>query len=266
MNDITYVGRHSLVHTVARHAHESWEFIYCTYGSGTLTFAHGALPYKQGDVVIIPPMIPHSNASDPGFRNIHINMLSPILTLKEPMLITDDSNHFLLDAFNAAFYHFYNDAKERTALLSCYGNLISCYAAAYQTVRQRPAVVEEIEHSIISNYADCDYELDTYLRSLPFSYDYLRKLFQKELGMTPHKYLNDKRLQIAAEALVNSDASGSTVADVALMCGFRDPLYFSKMFKKKYGVAPSFYFQSRHSAVPEAIMDADSVKVMLEDV
>ena len=35
MNDITYVGRHSLVHTVSRHAHESWEFVYCTYGSGT---------------------------------------------------------------------------------------------------------------------------------------------------------------------------------------------------------------------------------------
>lgn len=266
MNDITYVGRHSLVHTVSRHAHESWEYVYCTYGSGTFAFDDGRLPYKKGDVVVIPPMVPHSNTSEMGFKNIHINMTSPILTLKEPTVIVDDSNHFLLDAFTAAFYHFYSNRKERTALLSSYGNLISCYLSAYQTVHPRSGVVEEIEHNIISNYSDCDYELDTYLRSLPFSYDYLRKLFQKELGVTPHKYLNDKRLQIAAEALINTDSNGNTIADIGLMCGFRDPLYFSKMFKKKYGVAPSYYLRSRRSAEEPARLNADSVKVMLEDV
>ena len=262
MNDITYVGRHSLVHTVSRHAHESWELIYCTYGSGAFSFDEGSLPYRMGDVVIIPPHVPHSNASEEGFKNIHINMTSPILSLKEPTVIADDSNHFLLDAFNAAFFHFYSDRKERTALLAAYGNLIICYLGAYQTARPRTGVVEEIEHNIIRNYSDCDYALDAYLRSLPFSYDYLRKLFQKELGVTPHKYLTDKRLQIAAEALVNAENNGSTVADIALMCGFHDPLYFSKMFKKKYGVAPSYYFREGQSAHPER-PDGDSVKVML---
>ena len=61
------------------------------------------------------------------------------------------------------------------------------------------------------------------------------------MGVTPHKYLNDKRLQIAAEALINSESNGSTVADIGLMCGFRDPLYFSKMFRKRYGIAPRYY-------------------------
>ena len=266
MNDITYVGRHSLVHTVSRHAHESWEFIYCTYGSGTFVFDFGEVPYAQGDIVVIPPMVPHSNNSMQGFRNIHINMTSPMLTLQSPTVIADDSNHFILDAFVAAFYHFYSSRTERTALLSSYGNLICCYLSAYQTVRQRPGVVEEIAHSIISNYSDCDYELDAYLHSLPFSYDYLRKLFQKEMGVTPHKFLNDKRLQIAAEALINSESNGSTVADIGLMCGFRDPLYFSKMFKKKYGVAPTFYLQSRQNAKAPEQQDSDSVKVMLKDV
>ena len=31
MNDITYVGKHTVIYTVSRHAHESWEFVYCTY-------------------------------------------------------------------------------------------------------------------------------------------------------------------------------------------------------------------------------------------
>ncbi len=247
MNDIVYVGRHALMHTVQRHAHASWEFVYCTWGEGTFVFDDRSLSYVQGEVVVIPPMVPHANASEQGFRNIHVNMNAPVINLKKPVVIKDDSNHFMLDAFTAAFYHYGSDRPERTAMLSAYGNLIICYLSAYQTVYRRSAVVEEIANSIISNFSDCDYELDAYLRSLPFSHDYLRKLFQKEMGVTPHQYLSDKRLQIAAETLVSPSLGDSSVTDVARLCGFREPLYFSRMFKKKFGVAPSFYAQSRRN-------------------
>lgn len=247
MNDITFVGRQTAVFHVAEHVHDSWEYIYCTAGNGAVHFPEGSLTYHKGDVVVIPPQIPHANESTHGFSNLHINMDSPILTLKEPTVITDDSNQFLLQAFNAAFYHFYSDRKERTALLSAYGNLISYYLIAYQTGSPRSSVVDEIEHHIINHYSNCDYKLDDYLDSLPFSCDYLRKLFHKEYGVTPHQYLNNKRLQIAAETLMNSS---DTVADIAVMCGFRDPLYFSRMFKKKYGMSPSHYVRLKQSGEP----------------
>ena len=254
MNDITFVGRHTTVFTVSCHAHESWEYVYCTAGGGVFHFEDRSLSYKKGDVVIIPPGLPHSNDSQQGFNNIHINMESPILTLKEPTVIVDDSNQFLLNAFNAAFYHYYSDRRERTGLLSAYGNLISYYLIAYQTGNPRSGVVEEIERHIINHYSDCDYKLDDYLESLPFSCDYLRKLFQKEFGVTPHQYLNNKRLQIAAETLVNCS---DTVADIAVMCGFRDPLYFSRMFKKKYGMSPSHY--TRQNRAGEARPEQDDL-------
>lgn len=241
MNDITFVGRHTTVFAVAQHSHDSWEYVYCTAGGGVFHFPDSSLSYRKGDVVIIPPNIPHSNESAQGFNNIHINMESPILTLKEPGVIADDSNQFLLQAFNASFYHFYSDRKERTALLSAYGNLICYYLIAYQTDTPRPGVVDEIEHHIINHYADCDFKLEEYLASLPGSSDYQRKLFQKEFGVTPHQYLTNKRLQIAAETLMNCS---DKMADIAVMCGFRDPLYFSRMFKKKYGVSPREYGKS----------------------
>ena len=239
MKDIIYVGRHALVSSVSRHRHESWEFVYCTHGAGTFRFTGGELRYNEGDVVIIPPMTVHSNISEAGMRNIYVHMDSPALSVTEPIVVSDDSNRFLLNAFNAAFYHFCSDRPERETLLPLYSWLICAYLAAYQTARDRPRVVEEIERTITANYANCDWELDAFLRTLPFSYDYLRKLFQKEMGVTPHHYLNDLRLQAAAELL--SVQSTSSVADIARMCGFREPLYFSKMFKKKYGVAPRYY-------------------------
>lgn len=102
------------------------------------------------------------------------------------------------------------------------------------------------------------------MHSLPFSCDYLRKLFQKELGVTPHRYLVDKRLKMAAELLVSdANAGARTIADIAPLCGFHDPLYFSKMFKKRYGTAPRYYLESRISGtVPE--QDSDRMKVRLD--
>ena len=262
MNDIIFVGRHPLMRSVSRHAHESWEFIYCTYGAGTLELDDGRIPYKVGDVLIIPPMVPHANLSETGFKNLHINMNQPALSVKRATLISDDGNHFLLDAFTAAFFHFHSDRVERNALLSAYGNLISCYLSSYQTAHSCPDIVRDIERAIIHSYPDCDFELGAYLRSLPFSEDYLRKLFHQEFGVTPHKYLIDKRLHAAAELLANSAYSNSSIASIAATCGFREPLYFSKMFKKKFGVAPSFYLNANR-AEPSAPASSDSLKLSL---
>ena len=263
MNDIVYAGKHSLTQNVSRHAHTSWELIYCTGGEGCFTFDEGApIAYQPGDVVAIPPYLPHANRSDQGFTNIHLNVEDCTLSAKAPILVRDDSNAFLYNAFSASYFHFYGSAEQRTQLLNLYGELIVCYLTAYQEVPSHSRVVEEIESNIIQNYPDCNYELDSYLRSLPFSYDYLRKLFKKELGVTPHKYLTDKRLQTAAEHLRSMYSSGSNITEISRLCGFREPLYFSRMFKKKYGVAPS-YFMERGEA-PDG-PDPDSVKILLDE-
>ena len=69
---------------------------------------------------------------------------------------------------------------------------------------------------------------------------------------------------MAAELLVSdANAGARTIADIAPLCGFHDPLYFSKMFKKKYGIAPRYYLESRlGSTVPEH--DSDRMKVRLD--
>ncbi len=262
MNDIIYAGKHSLTRIVSRHAHTSWELIYCTSGEGELIFDNGtALSYSQGVVVAIPPYLSHENRSEHGFTNIHLNIDDCALTGKLPLAVADDSNYFILNAFSSAFFHLYVCAGQRSALLNIYWDLIICYLTSYQDLPVHSRVVEEIESSIIQNYPDCNYELDSFLRSLPFSYDYLRKLFKKELGVTPHKYLMDKRLQTAEEQLRVSHTSN--IAEVSRLCGFREPLYFSRMFKKKYGVAPSFYMeiQEADEVMPE--QDADRVKILL---
>lgn len=243
MNQIVYAGKHLLTYSVARHSHSAWEFIYCTSGAGRLVFDEGPLSYAAGDIALIPPGVPHANVSEDGFTNIHVNMAGPSLTVKKPALLRDDGSLLTLNAFSGAFFQFSADGGRQTPLLSAYGQLIVCHLLALQESPACARVAEEIANAIVNNYPDCDFALDVYLRALPFSYDYVRRLFKKEMGVTPHRYLSDMRLQTAAQYLGSSAPDGRSVTEVARLCGFREPLYFSRMFKKKYGVSPSAYSQ-----------------------
>ena len=256
MNNIVYVGKHALTWTVSRHLHKGWELIYCTSGSGEMVFGDRTLSYSANDVAIIPPMVPHSNESVEGFTNIHMNLTDSSLSYTEPLLVRADSNGFLLDAFRAAFYY-YSESAAGHALLPIYGQLITAFLTSYQPARRHSEVVQQIEDNILHYYPDCTYDLNAYLNSLPFNTEYLKKMFKKETGLTPLQYLTDKRLENAANTLATYCGKGN-VSETARLCGFSDPLYFSRLFKKKYGVSPRNY-----SGEPAPEGGPDGVRIMI---
>ena len=262
MNQIIYAGKHLLTYSVSRHAHSSWEFIYCTSGEGFLVFDTGTIAYRAGDLLVIPPMVSHSNESDTGFTNIHLNLEDAQLSLREPVLIREDGNHFLLDAISAAFYLFSRDPGKQTALLSSYANLLVNLVLTTLDAPRHSPIVEEIESAIIRSYPDENFDLEEYLRSLPFNYDYLRRLFKRESGVTPHQLLSDTRLNAAASQLSSAEGTGPSISEVAHLCGFREPLYFSRMFKKKFGLSPTGY-QDALRRQAGARPDEDSIKISL---
>lgn len=258
MNNIIYVGKHALTWTVSRHLHKGWELIYCTSGSGQLTFADRSLSYGENDVAIIPPMSPHVNISEEGFTNIHMNLLDAALPQTEPLIARADSNGFLLNAFTAAFYY-YSEASAAHAVLPLYGQLIVGLLTSCQPSRRHSDTVQQIEDHILQHFPDCSYDLNAYLNSLPFNTEYLKKMFKRETGLTPLQYLTDKRLESAARTLATFCGKGN-ISETAHLCGFSDPLYFSRLFKKKYGVSPRGY--TSETPVP-AIPDSDDMKIMV---
>ena len=261
MNDISYAGKHTVTYTVPRHMHKHWEFIYCTSGSGALIFDAFSLPYEAGVMIAIPPETPHINEITAVVTNIFANIEDCSLNLKQPVLIHDDPNGSLFAAFKALFFHYSRDVRD-TSLLSAYGSLLAAYVKAYQESEIHTGIVSEIESQIIQNFPNPNFELDEYLRSLPFSYEYLRKRFKKEVGVTPHQYLADKRLQTAADWLQRSNGDASNITEIAHLSGFREPLYFSRMFKKRYGIAPSYYSEQRKEDA-NSVRDDESMKVHL---
>lgn len=67
---------------------------------------------------------------------------------------------------------------------------------------------------------------------------YLSMLFRELQNMTPNEYLTYFRLTRAREQLVITDLP---IGTIALLCGYRDPLVFSKAFKQQNKMTPSQY-------------------------
>ncbi|HEY5411066.1 MAG TPA: AraC family transcriptional regulator [Caulobacteraceae bacterium] len=68
---------------------------------------------------------------------------------------------------------------------------------------------------------------------------YLQMVFA-EVGTTPSRFLLARRLEAAASRLRRLDRPCSITA-VALECGFNDLSYFSRCFRRRFGLAPLSY-------------------------
>lgn len=66
---------------------------------------------------------------------------------------------------------------------------------------------------------------------------YFRNLFVARFGVVPKQYILDRRLIHAKQLLESGECR--FVSDAARLSGFEDPLYFSRIYKARYGHPPS---------------------------
>ena len=239
MNDVIHAGTEALTTDIGRHSHPHWVLFYCTQGAGRFVFDDLELPYQPGQLIVIPAELPHVQEEEAGSRGLYMCILHATLSFRYPMILADDANHSLQHIFEDAGYLFQHHPELRESLLPAYSHLAAQHISVRRASATRNLLVEEIAQTIMQNYANPNYELDELLRSAPYCYDYLCRLFRQEMGITPSKYLANLRLQTAADIL--RTRSGKSVTEVARMCGYQDPLYFSRMFKKKFRLSPREY-------------------------
>ncbi|BAZ20392.1 putative transcriptional regulator [Kalymmatonema gypsitolerans NIES-4073] len=64
---------------------------------------------------------------------------------------------------------------------------------------------------------------------------YFCHLFKQSIGMAPHKYLTQQRIERAKLLLKNKELS---IVEIAIACGFADQSHFTKQFKRLVGITP----------------------------
>lgn len=239
MNAIVFVGEQPHTFDNKWHTHESWELIYCTSGHGVLHLENEkTVPWQNGEVVVIPPEQVHANFPGECSACIHLNILEPSFPYRSVFKVADD-NGSLQKAFAEAQLYYTSEKSKRELVLAALGDLITSYVIVFRSNADFSEPVERIRDSIMHNYSRSDYALDDCIRELPFHYDYLRKLFKKEMGLSPLEYLTSLRMKNAERLLTTAWANGSAITEIAHRCGFDNPLYFSRVFKKYYGCSPA---------------------------
>lgn len=86
-----------------------------------------------------------------------------------------------------------------------------------------------------------DPNLDTLASMACLTKSYLIRLFDRDLGMSPLRYINKKRIERSQLLLLTENMS---VKEVAYALGFTDQSYFIRLFKKSVGLTPQEYRSS----------------------
>ena len=94
----------------------------------------------------------------------------------------------------------------------------------------------------IKNYLNTKIESDFQIKDLCIfihkSESQVIKVFKNTYGLTPYKYLLNKKIEHAKNLLRNTNLS---VKEISAKLKFTDEYYFSNIFKKKAGLCPSLY-------------------------
>ena len=99
-------------------------------------------------------------------------------------------------------------------------------------------IVDEVKKYIDKNYADEDLSLNVLASHVNFSPNHLSMVFSQQTGKTFIKYLTDFRMSKAKELL---RCTGKRSSEISLEVGYKDPHYFSYLFKKTQGMTPTQY-------------------------
>lgn len=99
-----------------------------------------------------------------------------------------------------------------------------------------PGILPRIKAVILRNIENPNFNLDMLAHEAGLSKFHLIRVFKKNVGMSPAKYVNQIKIDLAKHWLLKSQKS---VLSIAMELGFSDLSTFNKAFKKALGVSPS---------------------------
>ncbi|UUZ84614.1 helix-turn-helix domain-containing protein [Paenibacillus sp. P26] len=108
--------------------------------------------------------------------------------------------------------------------------LDTTFPSSYLTFRKL------VDH--LNNFFETELSREVLESALDRRYVYLCQVFKKYAGTTINHYIHQLRRQRAKHLLLHT---GKSVKEIAEEVGYRDPYFFSRMFKRIEGKAPQHF-------------------------
>lgn len=150
-----------------------------------------------------------------------------------------------VETFAEKLYLFWQKEDSSYGVLSqLYGFLDKAASAAqtreYLSPSERQFLLPVMDY-LKENLTDPGLQISALAGKAGVSETYLRRIFKKKYGLSPASYITRERMRLAKKLLENGEEM--TIQAVALQVGYRDALYFSRTFRKHFGVSPSEYYR-----------------------
>lgn len=101
--------------------------------------------------------------------------------------------------------------------------------------------LEKVTKTIETNFEEEQFGVETLAEKMNMSVSQLTRKLNALIDQPPGQLIRSFRLQRAADLLKQNTG---TVAEICYKVGFNDQAYFSRAFKKQFGVSPSEYMKS----------------------
>ena len=249
---------------VPLHWHDSMELVYVKKGSGIVQVGVNAYPAEQGDIYIFAPGTLHALRQAEGQRMEYENIIFELELLggaedlcAEKYLLPLQSGRLLLPARLTPNDLCYLQAaaclreveEANRAKLPGYELLVKGALLRFlslliaQGKQQLPAETADTQRLkavlqwISVHYAEGLRVADA-AGVCSFSSSHFMRWFRQMTGQSFVAFLNEYRLNAAAEAL---HATDETVLTIASRCGFENLSYFNRAFKAHFGMTPREY-------------------------
>ena len=215
-------------------------------GEGTINTAQGKYKISSGDLFVTFPAMPYFITNDNSLEFMYISFLGTrAYQILDSININKNSsiihnNHSLIELWNAVFKEANNVALAGEGLL-----LITVSKLSNNDILQEKTssatLANDIQHLINENLSNPKLSLSFISEKLSYNEKYISLIFKKNFNTTIQNYIEDVRMNNAYNLI---ESGITSVKEMAKFCGYKDPLYFSKVFKKKIGLSPSEF--SKH--------------------
>lgn len=134
-----------------------------------------------------------------------------------------------------------DDFAVENTILAMFARLLAVCGAAGQVeaAKDRGPRLQRVA-DYLREHLDEQVTLESLATIADCSAGHLIRLFRDNVGMTPHGYLTQLRLE-RARILI---AEGLSLPDAAYRSGFADQSHLTRNFRKRYGITPGTYAKS----------------------
>ena len=242
------------------HAQESWELSYVITGSGEREIGHLREPFTAGDLVLIPPGIPHCWTFDAQQTDRHHRIENITLSFEDILL--DGLAHALphlngivrqLRTYTDAITFSLRQQERITTLLRrmCHETDTERAASVVTLIcllakdghalghYEKPDLIRQ-RLMQVRIYVSCNCRrpitIDEMAQHIGMNRSAFCTFFRKHTGQTFVDYLNAYRVDLACHLL---EREGLSVTEACYASGFNDAAYFCRTFKRYKGIPPS---------------------------